>query len=102
MAPFAEVLITSSYRSGSGILLLALNLQQMSGYGHSRLLVKTNTSIEMARSVGLLVKANMVIKKKIASCRPVWKTYTSENVLLFTLQDTWQSNILMTHPANKL
>ena len=90
MAPFAELLITSSYRSGSGILVLALSLQQMSGYGHSRLLVKTNASTEMARSAGLLAKANMIIKK-ITSCRPVWKTYTSENVLLFTLQDTWKS-----------
>lgn len=102
MAPFAELLITSSYRSGSDILVLALSLQQMSGYGHGRLMVKTNTSIEMALSAGLLAKTNMIIKKKITTCRPVWKTYTSENVLLFTLQDVWQSNILMTHAAHKL
>lgn len=98
MAPFAEVLITSSYRSGSGILLLALNLQQMSGYGHSRLLVKTNTSIEMARSVGLLVKANMVIKKKnhiLQTCME--DVHVRECLVIHSA-----GHVAIKHPANKL
>lgn len=88
MAQFADFLVTSSYRSGSGILVLPSTnvwLWTFKAAGKNKHEYRNGT---LCRPVG---KSEHDHKKKITSCRPVWKTYASENVLLFILQDIWQS-----------
>jgi hypothetical protein len=94
MAQFAEQVVTR--------LKVAswCYLQQMSGYGHSRLLVKTNTSTEMARSAGLLAKANMIVKKNHILQTCMEDVHVRECLVIHSAGHV--AVILMTHPANKL
>jgi len=87
MVQFAELLTTSSYRSGSGILVIPSTnvwLWTFKAAGKNKHTYRNGT---LCRPVG----KSEYDKKKITSCRPVWKTYTSENVFLFILQDMRQS-----------
>jgi len=75
-------------------------LQQMSDYGYSRLLVKANTSIEMARSAGLLAKSEHDIKKIHILQTCMEDVQVQECLLIHSAGH--EAVILMTHPANKL